>query len=236
MSETALLVPTDATTAPDETTPTCYICYDPNATTLANPLIRSPCKMCNLYIHRACLNHHLIREAIKERCVLMRVDQDGVVVSGHNEDPTQHIVYASCTVCKRRFEYRSRVLVNTLKGMNAYVRSLAAQILSMENQVADEPAAQRTPTSNGASDTTAVLDSVPQEVAAMLGTVGVGSHASDAIHLQLHQFIYEAMEHLTPAEFAAELTRSLCYFRYASVLGVSCALVLVGVTLRAAWG
>ncbi|GMI02067.1 hypothetical protein TrVE_jg8028 [Triparma verrucosa] len=45
------------------------------------------------------------------------------------------------------------------------------------------------------------------------------------------------MQHLSPRpEFGADLTRALCYFRYASVVGVGCAAVLVGVTLRALWG
>lgn len=221
-------VPTDATTASsDATPPTCYICYDPDATTPTNPLLRSPCNACNLYVHRACLDQHLIQAAVKERCVLMRVDQDGVLVSEHNDPPTQHVVYASCTVCKRRFEYRSRVLVKTLKGMNAYVRSLAAQILTMEEGQATEAGAgeeateevQATPTSV-ATDVVAVFDGVTDDVA----------------RAQLHQFLEEAMQHLSPAEFGAELTRALCYFRYASVVGVGCAAVLVGVTLRALWG
>jgi hypothetical protein len=217
-------VPTDVTTAsPDATPPTCYICYDPDATTPTNALLRSPCNACNLYVHRACLDQHLIQAAIKERCVLMRVDQDGVPVSDHNGPPTQHVVYASCTVCKRRFEYRSRVLVKTLKGMNAYVRSLAAQILTMEERQAAEAGAgeeaQVTPTSV-ATDVVAVFDGVTDDVA----------------RAQLHQFLEEAMQHLSPAEFGAELTRALYYFRYASAVGVGCAAVLVGLTLRALWG
>lgn len=217
-------VPADATTvSPYATPPTCYICYDPDATTPANPLLRSPCNACHLYVHRACLDQHLIQAAVKERCVLMRVDQDGVPVSDHNGPPTQHVVYASCTVCKRRFEYRSRVLVKTLKGMNAYIRSLAAQILTMEErQVAEAGAgegAQATPTSV-ATDVVAVFDGV----------------TDDTARAQLHQFLEEAMQHLSPAEFGAELTRALCYFRYASVVGVGCAAVLVGLTLRALWG
>lgn len=221
-------VPTDATTAsPDATSPTCYICYDPDATTPTNPLLRSPCNACHLYVHRACLDQHLIQAAVKERCVLMRVDQDGILVSNHNGPPTQHVVYASCTVCKRRFEYQSRVLVKTLKGMNAYVRSLAAQILTMEEGLTadtgdgEEATApvQTTPTSV-ATDVVAVFDGVTDDVA----------------RVRLHQFLEEAMQHLSPAEFGAELSRALYYFRYASAVGVGCAAVLVGLTLRALWG
>ena len=216
-------VPTDATTAsPDATPPTCYICYDPDATTPTNPLLRSPCNACNLYVHRACLDQHLIQAAVKERCVLMRVDQDGVPVSDHNGPPTQHVVYASCTVCKRRFEYRSKVLVKTLKGMNAYVRSLAAQILTMEESQAAETEegeeTQATSTSV-ATDVVAVFDGVTDNVA----------------RVRLHQFLEEAMQHMSPAEFGAELTRALHYLRYASAVGVGCVAVLVGLTLRALW-
>ena len=212
---------TDATTAPpDAIPPTCYICYDPDATTPANPLLRSPCNACNLYVHRACLDQHLIQAAVKERCVLMRVDQDGVPVSDHNGPPTQHVVYASCTVCKRRFEYRSKVLVKTLKGMNAYVRSLAAQILTMEETQAAEARegeeAQATPTSV-ATDVVAVFDGVTDNMA----------------RARMHQFLEEAMQHMRPAEFGAELTRALHYLRYASAVGVGCVAVLVGLTLRA---
>lgn len=227
-AEPCTRVPTNTTTvSTGATPPTCYICYDSDATTTTNPLFRSPCNICNLYVHRACLDQHLIQAAVKERCVLMRVDQDGILVSDSNGPSTQHVVYASCTVCKRRFEYRSRVLVKTLKGMNAYVRSLAAQILTMEERQATEAGegeeaiapVQTTPTSV-ATDVVAVFDSV----------------TDDTARAQLHQFLQEAMQHLSPAEFGAELTRALCYFRYASVVGVGCAAVLFGITLRALWG
>lgn len=205
----------------------CYICYDGDVTTLSNPLMRSPCNVCNLHVHRSCLNRHFIQAAIKDKCVLMRVDTDGVMSSAHHgQEPTQHIVYASCTVCKRRFEYRSKTLVDTLKGMNGYVRSLAARVLTLETRQDNESTSEDT----GFSQAMATVSGASETVAE---TSTENIEQTRSRMMQLHLYLAQMMEQMTPEEFAKELAHCIRFLRYATAIGVGCAAFAVAVAVHA---
>lgn len=229
--------------------PCCYVCYDPDATNANNPLLRSPCNACNLHIHRTCLDRHLIHAAIKERCVLMRVDAGGVRSAGEHGEDVRHVVYASCTVCKRRFEYTSRILVETLKGMNAYVRSLAARVLAEEQAQAAALTADDAAEGGSESEANTDISPIVRDILASVHGMAPrdrppaqplrrqGHAETDGMaHVHhLFRFLYEVFQHMSPEEFAKQLTTSMRYLHYASVVGVGCAAVLLGVTARTVW-
>ena len=212
---------------------TCYICFESDQR--QNPLMRSPCRQCNMYVHQSCLDKYLIRASIKEKCVLMSVDRDGVV-SSRSEDNSQHIVYASCTICKARFEYRSSLLIERLKAMNAYIRSMAAKQLSTERDASDsEDHSRSEPNTVSANVQTVVRDvlqsfqqvmqAVPSETEQTLDTNGY-------THPTILQLFHELLKYMTPEELAKEIAKSVQYIRYASLIIMGCTTVLTGVTLN----
>lgn len=210
----------------DETAPVCYICYDGDVTTPSNPLMRSPCNECNLHVHRSCLDRHFIRAAIKDKCVLMRVDADGVMTAApQGQEPTQHIVYASCTVCKRRFEYRSKMLIDTLKGMNGYVRSLAARVLTLETSQDDAS----TTDDARLSQAMATVSGGPETVTETSTETHMHTHSR---MMQLHLYLAQMMEQMTPEEFAKEMAHCIRFLRYAAAIGVGCAAFAVAVAVH----
>ena len=212
---------------------TCYICFESDQ--LHNPLMRSPCKQCNMYVHQSCLDKHLIRASIKEKCVLMSVDRDGVV-SSRSEDDSQHIVYASCTICKARFEYRSALLIETLKGMNAYIRSMAAKQLSTERDASDNEDHSRSESNTVAANIQTVvrdvIQSFQQEMQAIPNESEQTPYANRYDHPTILQLFHELLKYMTPEELAKEIANSVQYIRYASLIIMGCATVLTGVTLN----
>ena len=224
---------TDHRNTDDE--PTCYICFD--SVQSNNPLLRSPCKTCNMYVHQKCLDKHLIHASIKEKCVLMTVDRDGVVStqSAQSEDNEQHIVYASCTICKARFEYCSPLLIETLKGMNAYIRSMAAKQLLTEREASDNEEANpiEPESTNVNSVVMDVIHSFQQEMQMIPSESEVPQDITnmDACST-IFQLFNELLKYMTPEELAKELANSVQYIRYASFIVMGCATVLTGITVN----
>ena len=215
---------------------TCYICFEAEQSH-NNPLLRSPCNTCNMYVHQLCIDKHLIHDSIKEKCVLMTVDRDGVVStqSAQSENNEQHIAYASCTICKTRFEYRSPLLIETLKGMNAYIRSMAAKQLSIERESSNnEEAISSEPEQSSANVNSVVMDvihSFQQEMQLLHGESEVAQDTTN-VHPVIYQLFHELLKYMTPEELAKELATSVQSIRYASYIVMGCATVLTGITLN----
>lgn len=211
---------------------TCYICFESDQSN--NSLLRSPCKICNMYVHQSCLDKHLIRAAIKEKCVLMSVDRNGVV-STQSEDNEQYIVYTSCTICKARFEYYSPFLIETLKGMNAYIRSMAAKQLSNEQSSNNEDTIrteQRIVSANVNSVVMDVIHSFQQEMQHIPSESDVTQDTHVDTYPVILQLFHELLKYMTPEELAKELATSVQYIRYTSFIIMGCATVLTGITLN----
>jgi transcription elongation factor Elf1 len=186
-----------------------------------------------MYVHQSCLDKHLIRSAIKGKCVLMNVDQDGVV-STQSEDNEQHIAYASCSICKARFEYRSPLLIETLKGMNAYIRSMAAKQLSSERESSENEVAVRTePDTASANVNSVVMDVFHSFQQEMQFVHSESEFVQDTnAHPVIFQVFHELLKYMTPAELAKELATSVKSIRYASYIVMGCATVLTGITVN----
>ena len=99
--------------------PTCYVCYDDAVT---DELLLSPCGECKMHVHRMCLDRYMVRASTRDQCALVQVTEQG-------ED--KYVVYGSCTVCKRRFEYESETLVSTLRQTSLLMRMLASRFVPL---------------------------------------------------------------------------------------------------------
>ena len=82
-------------------TASCYICNEDDSIL---PLIESPCQQCKLHVHTHCFDTHHMHQFESRKCVLIN--------TGNTDQP--FIVYTSCSVCKKRFEYTSSSLIQTL--------------------------------------------------------------------------------------------------------------------------
>ena len=82
----------------------CYICQDADS---REPLMGSPCGHCKMHVHKSCFDEHQIHQYKNHRCVVMKTDQS-------EENDTGFLVYTSCSVCKTRYEYFSKQLINRI--------------------------------------------------------------------------------------------------------------------------
>ena len=83
---------------------TCYICYQPENKNHA--LMASPCGQCKLKVHQSCFEQLQMYEHNNHRCVILDI--------GNSNQSDHYIVYTTCGVCKHRFEYTSRTLIDKL--------------------------------------------------------------------------------------------------------------------------
>ena len=79
----------------------CYICNEDSSTI---PLIESPCQQCHLRVHVQCFDTYQKHLFESFKCVLINTGEDGAPLA----------VYTSCSICKKRFEYSSPALIQTL--------------------------------------------------------------------------------------------------------------------------
>lgn len=83
----------------------CFICYDKERN---EPLISSPCGKCKMHVHKSCFDTHQVHQYKKHQCVVMK--------TGQQTSPEDHglVVYTSCSVCKIRYEYSSKHLLESI--------------------------------------------------------------------------------------------------------------------------
>lgn len=82
----------------------CYICQDAES---REPLMCSPCGHCKMQVHQSCFDEHQIHQYKNHRCVVIKTDQT-------DDNYTGFLVYTSCSVCKTRYEYFSKELINSI--------------------------------------------------------------------------------------------------------------------------
>lgn len=94
------------------TTPICFICQDQDAD---EPLISSPCGQCRMHVHPSCFDEHQMHQYKNQQCVMM------ATTNGNTADDLGFIVYTACSVCKGRYEYKSKKLVARISHhLNVY--------------------------------------------------------------------------------------------------------------------
>lgn len=101
----------------------CYICNDDNPTL---QLIESPCQQCKLNVHTHCFDKHQLHQFESFKCALVNT----------GEDAHPFVVYTSCSICKKRFEYFSPLLIQTLiqQFQNNPSESLDREIESIDEE------------------------------------------------------------------------------------------------------
>ena len=103
----------------------CYICNEDDS---ISPLIKSPCNLCNLYVHVQCFDTYQKHLFNSFKCVLIQTD----------EEDHPFAVYTSCSICKKRFEYHSPPLLQKLTHQLQHHQTTADDHLDTEPLDFDE--------------------------------------------------------------------------------------------------
>lgn len=83
----------------------CYICQDRDYT---ENLMPSPCGNCKMHVHQSCFDTHMVHQYKKHQCVVMKTGLHASSTDG------EFVVYTSCSICKKRHEYSSKRLLNSI--------------------------------------------------------------------------------------------------------------------------
>jgi hypothetical protein len=216
--------------------PTCYVCYDD---VVVDELLLSPCGECKMHVHRMCLDRCLMRASTRDKCAVIQVTE-------HGED--KYVAYGSCTVCKRRFEYESEVLVSTLRQTSLLMRMLVARFAVTAATATDETdetdpntAAEvdidhRHDPYDAANDARLPLLNSPQPFATALDVVRALPPDLQAPMQALMQVVDESMHTMTPDEMVVEWRRCVRYIEWVAVVVLGCGMIGAGVVLRTVLG